>query len=301
MIRFIPILVWLTLHNFLHYINSMSTSDFKKITEQDSHYTHLEKKSISDIVYEINNEDKKVAYAVEQAQPQIVALIEKAAELMANDGRIFYLGAGTSGRLGVLDASECPPTYGVPSTLIQGIIAGGNKALKQAVEQAEDATDQAWQDLREAGISVGDMVIGIASSGTTPYVVEGLRVCQNHNIVTGSIACNPNSPVSKVADFPIEVIVGPEYVTGSTRMKAGTAQKLVLNTISTALMIRYGRVENNKMVKMIISNEKLFERGVRMLMQEFGVSRPLAVDTLKRFKDLDLAKEELSSVDNLEG
>ena len=271
-----------------------------KITEQDSLYTNLEEKSISDIVFEINNEDKKVAYAVEQVQPEVVKLIERAASIMSHGGHIYYIGAGTSGRLGVLDASECPPTYGVSSKLIQGLIAGGDKALRTSVESAEDSLDQAWQDLREAGITADDMVIGLASSGTTPYVLEGLKKCQNHNITTGSIVCNPNSPISKVSDYPIEVIVGPEYVTGSTRMKAGTAQKMILNTISTALMIQHGRVEGNKMVKMMISNEKLFDRGVRMLMQEFGINRPLAADTLKRFKDLDLAKEELSAADNIE-
>ncbi|MEO6135947.1 MAG: N-acetylmuramic acid 6-phosphate etherase, partial [Ginsengibacter sp.] len=206
--------------------------------------------SIREIVSNINNEDEKVAAAVKLALPEIEKLIAMVSEKMLKGGRLFYIGAGTSGRLGILDASECPPTYGVPQGLVVGIIAGGEKAIINAIENAEDDTMQGWLDLEEYGVNEKDAVIGIASSGTTPYVIGALKKCRENNIATGSISCNPHSPVSAAADFPVEVIVGPEFVTGSTRMKSGTAQKMVLNMISTTAMIQLGRVEDNKMVNM---------------------------------------------------
>ena len=242
-----------------------------KITEQSSHYRHLEKMSVAEIINNINKEDFQVAGAVEKALPQIEKLIEAVSEKMLASGRLFYIGAGTSGRLGILDASECPPTYGVPVGLVIGIIAGGEKAIINAIENAEDNMDQGWQDLQACNITDADVVIGIASSGTTPYVIGALQKCEENNIVTGSIACNPDSAVSAVADFPVEVIVGPEFVTGSTRMKSGTAQKMVLNMISTTAMIQLGRVEDNKMVNMQLTNAKIVNRGVRMLMEKTGM------------------------------
>ena len=240
---------------------------FKKITEQSSSYRHLEKMAIGEILVNINTEDKTVTAAVEMAIPQIEKLAEAASDKMLMGGRLFYIGAGTSGRLGIVDASECPPTYGVPYGLVIGIIAGGEKAITMAVEFAEDDKQQGWKDLLEYNISDKDVVIGIAASGTTPYVIGALEECRKRGIVTGSISCNPYSPVSGAADFPIEVVVGPEFVTGSTRMKSGTAQKLVLNMISTTVMIQLGRVEDNKMVNMQLSNDKLVDRGTKMLME----------------------------------
>ena len=252
-----------------------------KTTEQDSHYRHLEKMSIEDILISINTEDKKVPLAIEAVIPKIAALSESVADKLLSGGRLFYIGAGTSGRLGVVDASECPPTYGVPHGLVIGIIAGGNNAMFHAVEFAEDDREQAWKDLCDHNINSQDIVIGIAASGTTPYVIGGLRKCKENGIVTGSISCNANSPVSEVADYPIEVVVGPEFVTGSTRMKSGTAQKLVLNMLSTSAMIQLGRVEDNKMVNMQLTNDKLVDRGVKMLMSKI------------EFKSYDEAKEAL--------
>jgi N-acetylmuramic acid 6-phosphate etherase len=239
-----------------------------KTTEQDSHYRHLEKMSIDEILVSINAEDKTVPLAIEAVIPQIAALTEAIADKLLSGGRLFYIGAGTSGRLGVVDASECPPTYGVPHGLVIGIIAGGNNAMFQAVEFAEDDTEQAWKDLSVHNVNPQDVVVGIAASGTTPYVIGGLRKCRENGITTGSIVCNANAPVSEVADHPIEVVVGPEFVTGSTRMKSGTAQKLVLNMLSTSAMIQLGRVEDNKMVNMQLTNEKLVDRGVKMLMSK---------------------------------
>ncbi|HWR33746.1 MAG TPA: N-acetylmuramic acid 6-phosphate etherase, partial [Chitinophagaceae bacterium] len=218
---------------------------FKKITEEASRYRHLEQMSVAEILCNINKEDETVSQAVKQAIPQIEKLVEAAADKMLMGGRMFYIGAGTSGRLGIVDASECPPTYGVPYGLIIGIIAGGEKAITNAVEFAEDDKKQGWKDLSEHNICDKDVLIGIAASGTTPYVIGALEECRKRGIITGSIACNPESPVSDTADFPIEVVVGPEFVTGSTRMKSGTAQKLVLNMISTSIMIQLGRVEDN--------------------------------------------------------
>jgi N-acetylmuramic acid 6-phosphate etherase len=245
-------------------------SEFVKVTEQPSKYRHLEQMSIHELLVNINAEDKLVPLAVEKAIPAIEALVEAITDKMLSGGRLFYIGAGTSGRLGVVDASECPPTYGVPHGLVIGIIAGGEDAMFKAVEFAEDSADEGWKDLEKHFVSQKDVVVGIAASGTTPYVIGALRECRKRGIITGSITCNPNAPVSKEADFPIEVVVGPEFVTGSTRMKSGTAQKLVLNMISTSVMIQLGRVEDNKMVNMQLSNEKLVDRGVRMLMEKTG-------------------------------
>jgi N-acetylmuramic acid 6-phosphate etherase len=240
---------------------------FEKITEQSSAYHHLEKMSVAELLVNINKEDQSVPGAVEKAIPQIEKLAEVISDKMLMGGRLFYIGAGTSGRLAVVDASECPPTYGVPYGLVIAVIAGGDKAITQAVEFAEDDREQGWKDLAYYNISDRDVVVGIAASGTTPYVICALEECRRRNIVTGSISCNPESPVSAAADYPIEVIVGPEFVTGSTRMKSGTAQKLVLNMLSTSAMIQLGRVEDNKMVNMQLTNEKLVDRGVKMLME----------------------------------
>ena len=239
----------------------------ERITEQSSHYRHLEKMTVAETLININKEDQVVPAAVEKAIPQIEKLAEAAADKMLMGGRMFYIGAGTSGRLGIVDASECPPTYGVPYGLVIGIIAGGEKAITAAVEFAEDDKEQGWIDLTTFNVSDKDVVIGIAASGTTPYVIGALEECRKNNIVTGSISCNPDSPVSAAADFPIEVVVGPEFVTGSTRMKSGTAQKLVLNMISTSVMVQLGRVEDNKMVNMQLTNDKLVDRGTKMLME----------------------------------
>jgi N-acetylmuramic acid 6-phosphate etherase len=247
-------------------------NNFVKVTEQPSKYRHLEKMTLEEILVNINNEDKLVPQAVEKAIPQIEKLVAVAADKMLAGGRLFYLGAGTSGRLGIVDASECPPTYGVPYGLVIGLIAGGDKAITQAVEFAEDSKEQGWADLEKYFVSDKDVVIGLAASGTTPYVIGALQECRKRGIATGSICCNPNSPLSRVADYPIEVVVGPEFVTGSTRMKSGTAQKLVLNMISTAVMIQLGRVEDNKMVNMQLSNVKLVDRGVRMVMEQLGLN-----------------------------
>jgi N-acetylmuramic acid 6-phosphate etherase len=245
---------------------------FVNITERASLYRHLDKMSVHEVLNNINKEDHVVPDAVAKAIPQIEALVQAAADKMLMGGRLFYIGAGTSGRLAVVDASECPPTYGVPYGMVVGIIAGGHKAITQAVEYAEDNIDQGWLDLEQHRVSSADVVIGIAASGRTPYVLGALNACRSRGIVTGSISCNENSPISQAADFPIEVVVGPEFVTGSTRMKSGTAQKLVLNMISTSVMIQLGRVEDNKMVNMQLTNEKLVDRGIRMLMEKTGMT-----------------------------
>ncbi|MCZ2459314.1 MAG: N-acetylmuramic acid 6-phosphate etherase [Chitinophagales bacterium] len=240
---------------------------FEKITELPSKYRHLEKMSVNELLTFINKEDQTVPSAVEKAIPQVEKLVEAVSDKMLMGGRLFYIGAGTSGRLAIVDASECPPTYGVPYGLVIGIIAGGEKAITTAVEFAEDDKEQGWKDLQAYNVSDKDAVIGIAASGTTPYVIGALEECRKRGIVTGSISCNPDSPISAAAEYPIEVVVGPEFVTGSTRMKGGTAQKLVLNMISTSIMIQLGRVEDNKMVNMQLTNEKLVDRGVKMLME----------------------------------
>ena len=265
--------------------------NFTKTTEQSSKYEHLEKMSVSELLTNINNEDKTVPLAVEKALPQIESLVSKVVEKMKLGGRLFYIGAGTSGRLGIVDASECPPTFGVPFDLVNGIIAGGDKAIRKAVENAEDNTKQAWIDLQEQNISENDVVIGIAASGTTPYVIEGLKKCNENNIITGSITCNEGSPLALIANFPIVVVVGPEFVTGSSRMKAGTAQKLVLNMISTATMIQLGKVKGNKMVDMQLSNDKLVDRGVKMIMGEIPVDYEKASQLLKEFGSVRKAVE----------
>jgi N-acetylmuramic acid 6-phosphate etherase len=237
-------------------------------TEQPSHYRHLENMPVKNIIKHINEEDKTVAFAVEQALPQIEELISAITDTMLAGGRLFYVGAGTSGRLGILDASECPPTYGVPYELIQGIIAGGFNAIIRAAEFAEDDVEQGWLDLKTHNVSEKDFVVGIAASGTTPYVIGAVEHCKKNNIATGCITCNANTPLAAAAYYPVEVITGAEFVTGSTRMKAGTAQKMVLNMISTTVMIQLGRVEDNRMVNMQLNNEKLIDRGIRMLMQQ---------------------------------
>jgi N-acetylmuramic acid 6-phosphate etherase len=254
----------------------------KKITEQPSKYRHLEKMSTNDLLVSMNQEDKTVPDAVEKVIPTLIDLIDCIVEKMNQGGRLFYIGAGTSGRLGILDASECPPTYGVPSDWVIGLIAGGDYAIRNAVEFAEDDITLAWKDLIQKGISEMDVVIGIAASGTTPYVVHGLKTCQENGITTGAITCNPNAPISTYADYPIEVVVGPEFVTGSTRMKAGTAQKLVLNMISTSVMIRLGRVLDNKMVDMQLSNNKLVDRGTKMLMNNLQIPYEKAQELLMK-------------------
>ncbi len=245
---------------------------FKRITESDSHYRHLDKMSVTELLININKEDKTVPAAIEKAIPQIEQLVQAVVDKMLMGGRLFYLGAGTSGRLGIVDASECPPSFGVPYGLVIGIIAGGNKAITEAVEFAEDDVKQGWIDLQAHNVNEKDVVIGIAASGTTPYVISALQQCKANNIISGSICCNEGAPLSAVADFPVEVIVGSEFVTGSTRMKSGTAQKLTLNMISTAVMIQLGRVEDNKMVNMQLTNDKLIDRGVKMLMEKMEIA-----------------------------
>jgi N-acetylmuramic acid 6-phosphate etherase len=242
----------------------------EKITEQSSLYNSLEQMSVKELLTHINEEDHKVPVAIQKVIPAIEALVNEVVAHMQAGGRLFYLGSGTSGRLGIVDASECPPTFGVEEGLVVGIIAGGDPAIRKAVEGAEDDPQQGWKDLLKYDVSDKDVVIGIAASGTTPYVINALRKCRENGILTGSITCNPDSPVAAEADHAIEVIVGPEFITGSTRMKAGTAQKLVLNMISTSVMIKLGKVKGNKMVDMQLSNDKLVDRGTRMIMEALG-------------------------------
>ena len=244
----------------------------KRITEQASHHRHLEKMSTSELLNSINKEDRKVASAVFLVIPAIEFLVDAIHNKMKNGGRLFYIGAGTSGRLGILDASECPPTFGVPHGMVIGLIAGGDVAIRKSVEQAEDDINQAWKDLKAHDITDQDCVIGIAASGTTPYVVNGLKDCRSAGILTGCITCNPQVPIIDHADFPIVVVVGPEFLTGSSRMKAGTAQKMICNMITTSVMIKLGKVEDNRMVDMQLSNDKLWDRGVRMVQEKLNVS-----------------------------
>lgn len=244
---------------------------FKKITEQASLYNDLEHKSVEELLQDINTEDQKVALAVQKTIPQIAKLVKLIVPRMKQGGRIFYMGAGTSGRLGVLDASELPPTFGVSKTLVIGLIAGGDTALRNAVEAAEDDEEHSWNELAEHNINSNDTVIGIAASGTTPYVVGALRDAREHGILTACITSNPDSPMAAESDIAIEMIVGPEYVTGSSRMKSGTGQKMILNMISTAVMIQLGRVKGNKMVNMQLTNQKLVDRGTRMLVDILGL------------------------------
>ena len=250
-------------------------------TEKDSHYDHLEQMTISEILQSINQEDQTVPLAVAKALPQIEHLVAVVAGKMKLGGRLFYIGAGTSGRLGIVDASECPPTFGVPFDWVVGIIAGGDGAIRKAVEFAEDDWEQAWKDLSAFDITANDVVVGIAASGTTPYVIGGLKAAKEHRLITGCIVCNSGSPVAAAAQYPVEVVTGPEFLTGSTRMKAGTAQKLVLNMLSTAVMIQLGRVKGNKMVDMQLTNHKLVDRGTRMVMNETGLDEATAADLLK--------------------
>ena len=276
--------------------NKMS---FIKTTEQASKYNHLEKMSVSDLLTNINNEDKIVALAVEKALPQIEKLVTEIVSKMKFGGRLFYIGAGTSGRLGILDASECPPTFGVSHDVVIGIIAGGDIAIRKAVENAEDNTENAWNDLSAFNINKNDTVIGIAASGTTPYVIAGLKKCNENNILTACITCNENSPLSKVANIPIEVVVGPEFVTGSSRMKAGTAQKMVLNMISTATMIQLGKVKGNKMVDMKLSNDKLIDRGIKMIIDETNINYSEAEKLLNEFGSVRTAIDNFKSQSNV--
>lgn len=244
---------------------------FVKISEQSSLYDNLEKKSVHELLVDINREDHKVPDAVEKAIPQIEKLVTGIVERMKKGGRIFYMGAGTSGRMGVLDASEIPPTFGMEPGWVVGIIAGGDTALRNAVENAEDDTEQGWKDLQRHNVNSKDTVIGIAASGTTPYVIGALKAARENGCLTASISSNPDSPMSQVAEVPIEMVVGPEFVTGSSRMKSGTGQKLICNMISTSVMIKMGRVKGNKMVNMQLSNAKLVDRGTRMVVEELGL------------------------------
>ena len=243
-----------------------------KTTEADSYYDNLEQMSVAELLQNMNKEDKTVPLAVEKSIPQIEDLVNQVVERLKSGGRLFYLGAGTSGRLGILDASECPPTYGIEQGVIIGLIAGGDTAIRKAVEFAEDDLQQGWEDLKAHHISDKDIVIGIAASGSTPYVIGALNTCNQNGIATGCITCNENSEIARIAKFPVEIPVGAEFVTGSTRMKSGTAQKLALNMISTSAMIKLGRVKGNKMVDMQLSNNKLIDRGIRMLMKNTGLT-----------------------------
>lgn len=255
----------------------------QKTTEKDSIYDGLENMSIKELLTNINYEDKTVPHAIEKVIPTIEKLVEVIVAKMEVGGRLFYMGAGTSGRLGVVDASECPPTFGVEHGLVIGLIAGGDSAMWKAVEFAEDSKTQGWEDLLKHNISDKDVVIGIAASGTTPYVIGALEKCNEKGIATGCIVCNAASPVAKTAKYPIEVVVGPEFVTGSTRMKSGTAQKLVLNMISTSTMIKLGKVKGNKMVDMQLSNDKLVDRGTKMIMAELNIDYQKANDLLLKY------------------
>ena len=260
-----------------------------RITEQPSHYDHLEQMSVGELLQHINEEDMLVAEAVHKAMPQIQALIEAIEPRMKRGGRLFYVGAGTSGRLGVLDASELPPTFGIAENRVIGLIAGGDKALRHAVEKAEDFPDKGWQDLLPFHPAADDSVLGIAASGTTPYVIGAVSEARKHGLLTGCITSNPDTPLAIAAEYPIETIVGPEFVTGSSRMKSGTAQKMVLNMISTSLMIRLGRVKGNRMIKMQLTNAKLVDRGTRMIQESLGLSYEEAQQRLLEEGSVDKA------------
>ena len=263
----------------------------KRITESESKYNQLEQMSAGELLRNINAEDKTVPDAIEKAIPQIELLVNAIVAKMQNGGRLFYMGAGTSGRLGIVDASECPPTFGVPHGMVIGLIAGGDSAIRKAVEFAEDDREQGWIDLQEHSVGTEDVVIGIAASGSTPYVVAALEKCNANGITTGCITCNPDSPVALTAKFPVVAVVGPEFVTGSTRMKSGTAQKLILNMISTAAMIRLGRVKGNRMVDMQLSNNKLIDRGTKMVMDGTGLGYEEANELLKKYGSVRKAIE----------
>lgn len=270
-------------------------TNMKRTTEADSNYNDLDKMSVAELLRGMNNEDKTVPIAVEKAIPAIEKVVNVIVGKISAGGRLFYIGAGTSGRLGILDASECPPTYGVPFDMVIGIIAGGDKAIRKAVENAEDNSEQAWKDLLEFNISNKDVLIGIAASGTTPYVIGGLKKANENGLETACIVCNAGSPVAAEAKHPIEVVVGPEFVTGSTRMKSGTAQKLVLNMISTSTMIRLGKVKGNKMVDMRLSNVKLVGRAVNMVMQATGLDAGTAQKLLDRYGSVRQAVDNATS------
>ena len=265
--------------------------NFIKTTEKNSLYNNLELKSTREILLDINQEDKAVAYIVEKIIPKIEILIDSVYKKLKNGGRLFYIGSGTSGRLGILDASECPPTFGVDSELVIGIIAGGDKAIRESQEYAEDSLTQAWKDLKKYKITEKDIVIGVAASGTTPYVLGGIKECNKNKVVTGCITCNKNSPLSTIAKYPIVAVVGPEYITGSSRMKAGTAQKLILNMISSSVMIKLGRIKGNKMVDMQLSNNKLVKRGENIIKSELDVTDLKAKELLKKSKNVRKAIE----------
>lgn len=262
-----------------------------RVTEQESKYNDIDQMSVLEILKGINEEDKTVPLAVEKSIPQIEKLASAVADRMAKGGRLFYIGAGTSGRLGVVDASECPPTFGVPFDRVVGIIAGGDIAIRRAVENAEDNETQAWADLQEYSISENDSLIGLAASGTTPYVIGGLNTARKNGILTGCIVCNAGGPIAQESDFPVEVVVGPEFLTGSTRMKSGTAQKLVLNMLSTTVMIKLGKVKGNKMVDMQLTNHKLVDRGTQMVMDELNIDHDHAASLLLKHGSVRKAVE----------
>jgi N-acetylmuramic acid 6-phosphate etherase len=270
--------------------NNKSNAELS-ITESPSRFRNLESMPVNKLIYSINKEDAQVHLAVHEALPQIEKLINCIVERMRKGGRVFYLGAGTSGRLGVLDASELPPTFGVPDNLIIGLIAGGDVALRKAVENAEDSPDRAWEELQAFHITLLDTVIGIAASGTTPYVIGGIQKARANGLLTGCITCNPGSLIARAAEYPIEVITGPEFVTGSTRLKAGTAQKMILNMISTTIMIKLGKVKDNKMVNMQLTNKKLVIRGIRMLMDELSLDYDSAHQLLLKHGSVKKALE----------
>jgi len=263
----------------------------EKLTEQSSRYTDLEKQSVGTLLQQINQEDKRVALAVQQALPQIEAFVEALVPRMENGGRLVYIGAGTSGRLGVLDASECPPTFGVPAHRVMGILAGGDEAIRKPVEFAEDNVEQAWTDLKAIAINERDTLLAIAASGSTPYTLGALQQANRHGLLTGCLVCNADTPMAAEAAYPIAVLTGPELITGSTRMKAGTAQKMVLNMISTTVMIRLGRVKGNKMVDMLLSNHKLKQRGIAILMEEKGLDSQAAGNLIDRYGNVRRALE----------
>ncbi|MFK7951571.1 MAG: N-acetylmuramic acid 6-phosphate etherase [Ekhidna sp.] len=265
----------------------------KTLTESDSKYDHLEKMSTAELLTNINKEDQTVPKAIEKAIPQIEKLVDQIVNRMTDGGRLFYIGAGTSGRLGIVDASECPPTFGVPHEMVLGLIAGGDEAIRKAVEFAEDDIEQGWKDILAYSPTGKDIIIGIAASGRTPYVIGAINSAKSNNLLTGCIVCNENSELAKSSEYPVEILVGPEFVTGSTRMKAGTAQKLVLNMISTSVMIKIGKVEGNKMVDMQLSNEKLWERGAQMIVQNTNLKYEEAMNQLKR---LGSVREVLNSI-----
>lgn len=260
----------------------MKTGKDKRATESPSRHDHLEKMSTKELLENINKEDQTVPFAVEKALPKLRKLVDAAYERLAAGGRLFYIGAGTSGRLGIVDASECPPTFGVDHSLVTGLIAGGDRAIRKAVEFAEDDEKQGWKDLKAHNITAKDVLVGIAASGSTPYVAGALKEAARHGVLTGCIVCNKGSRVAAEAQYPVEVVVGPEFVTGSTRMKSGTAQKLVLNMLSTSLMIKLGRVKGNRMVDMTPTNNKLIRRGAAMIMDELGVDEKQALALLKK-------------------